>query len=492
MNTERYEYLAAWHYECMRGMVRGSLRRVLLAVVLLGVIGSVTFTGASHVTVLLTSAIRTAAHQHVHHRPDHRRTAHKRRRHTREHRARARTHPAKRTHPVKPMHTVKHTHPVNHMRTSKRMHAVNHVRTVKRTHPVKHARTVKRMHPAKHVRTVKHTHPAKHVRTAKHTHLAKHASGAKSTRSAKHVRSVKHAHLVERASVAKSTRSVKHPGVGRDSRHGHVTRAHGGNLHGKGRPGGKRQHMKLHAQTGHAGKRLAGKGAAGKPATGKRAAGKRAAEGQAAGRRAAGKPPVGKRPVRSVVARKRVTAAAFPQNLLIAAPAGPAPAAQLSFLRTQIVQALITRPTWKDPWTVRIPSIGVNARLIVLGSPDNEYLPVPSLAEAFRVGWYDFTSVPGQPGNVVLVGHVDTYLGPAVFYNLYMLRPGNPIEVMLGKHHYARYFVRSVRELPKADFPTMQIFSDTRARQLWVITCGGDFDYATHHYLDNIIVSASQ
>jgi Sortase domain len=449
MNTERYEYLAAWHYECMRGMVRGSLRRVLLAVVLLGVIGSVTFTGASHVTVLLTSAIRTAAHQHVHHRPDHRRTAHKRRRHTREHRARARTHPAKRTHPVKPMHTVKHTH------------------------------------------------PAKHVRTAKHTHLAKHASGAKSTRSAKHVRSVKHAHLVERASVAKSTRSVKHPGVGRDSRHGHVTRAHGGNLHGKGRPGGKRQHVRLHAQTGHAGKRLAGKGAAGKPATGKRAAEGRAAEGRAAGKRAAGKraadkPPVGKRPVRSVVARKRVTAAAFPQNLLIAAPAGPAPAAQLSFLRTQIVQALITRPTRKDPWTVRIPSIGVNARLIVLGSPDNEYLPVPSLAEAFRVGWYDFTSVPGQPGNVVLVGHVDTYLGPAVFYNLYMLRPGNPIEVMLGKHHYARYFVRSVRELPKADFPTMQIFSDTRARQLWVITCGGDFDYATHHYLDNIIVSASQ
>jgi hypothetical protein len=422
MNTECYEYLAAWHYECMRGMVRGSLRRVLLAVVLLGVIGSVTFTGASHVTVLLTSAIGTAAHQHVHHRPDHGRTAHKHRRHTREHRARAWTHPAKRTHPVKPMHTVKHTHPANHVRTAKRAHPVDDVSTVK------------------------------------HTHLVKRASGAKSTR------------LAER------------PRVGRDSQHVHVTHADGGSLPGKRRPGGERQHVKLHAQTGHAGKPLAGK-----PTAGKRAAGKRAA-----GKRVAGKPPVGKRPVRSVVARKRLMAAAFPQNLLIAAPAGPAPVAQLSFLRTQIVQALITRPTREDPWTVRIPSIGVDARLIVLGSPDNEYLPVPSLSEAFRVGWYDFTSVPGQPGNVVLVGHVDTYLGPAVFYDLYLLRPGNPIEVMLGKHHYARYFVRSVRELPKADFPTMQIFSDTRARQLWVITCGGDFDYATHHYLDNIIVSASQ
>jgi sortase (surface protein transpeptidase) len=141
---------------------------------------------------------------------------------------------------------------------------------------------------------------------------------------------------------------------------------------------------------------------------------------------------------------------------------------------------------------VHIPSIGVDARLEVLGPPDNQNLPVPALSAAFRVGWYSFTSVPGQPGNAVLVGHVDTYLGPAVFYNLYLLRPGEPIYVTLGRHHYARYYVRSVRELPKTSFPTTDIFGDTHARRLWVITCGGDFDYATHHYLDNIIVSASR
>jgi hypothetical protein len=194
-------------------------------------------------------------------------------------------------------------------------------------------------------------------------------------------------------------------------------------------------------------------------------------------------------------AGKRLMAAAFPRSLLIAEPAGPAPRARLTFLPVavaRIVRALITRPTRANPWFVRIPAIGVDARLMTLGLPRSEYLPVPSLAQAFRVGWYTFTSVPGQPGNTVLVGHVDTYLGPAVFYDLYLLRPGQPIYVMLGRHHDARYFVRSVRELPKADFPTTQIFGDTHARRLWVITCGGDFDYATRHYLDNIIVSASQ
>jgi hypothetical protein len=217
-----------------------------------------------------------------------------------------------------------------------------------------------------------------------------------------------------------------------------------------------------------------------------------------AARRPDGKRPDGKRPDAKRVrrhggrGRKRAAAVSFPRALLIAAPSGPAPRALLPFLRVQITQALITRPTRSDPWFVHIPSIGVDARLEVLGPPDGDNLPVPALSAAFRVGWYNFTSVPGQPGNAVLVGHVDTYLGPAVFYDLYLLRPGEPIEVTLGRHHYARYYVRSVRELPKTRFPAAQIFGDTRTRRLWVITCGGAFDYATRHYVDNIIVSATR
>jgi len=143
-------------------------------------------------------------------------------------------------------------------------------------------------------------------------------------------------------------------------------------------------------------------------------------------------------------------------------------------------------------WTVRIPSIGLNATVIVLGSPASVNLPVPPLSAASQVGWYNFSSVPGQPGNAVLAGHVDTYLGPAVFYNLYLLRPGKPIYIRLGTHGYTRYSVTSIRELPKADFPADQIFGTTNARRLWLITCGGSFDYGTHRYLDNIVVSASQ
>ena len=54
-----------------------------------------------------------------------------------------------------------------------------------------------------------------------------------------------------------------------------------------------------------------------------------------------------------------------------------------------------------------------------------------------------------------------------------------------------RFDVTSVRELPKPDFPVNQVFGATKRHVLWLITCGGAFDYKTRHYLDNIVVSAT-
>ena len=57
--------------------------------------------------------------------------------------------------------------------------------------------------------------------------------------------------------------------------------------------------------------------------------------------------------------------------------------------------------------------------------------------------------MPGSVGNSVIVGHVDTYVGPAVFYNLYQLAAGDAIDVETGAGT-ERFAVRWVREIPKA------------------------------------------
>jgi sortase (surface protein transpeptidase) len=126
-----------------------------------------------------------------------------------------------------------------------------------------------------------------------------------------------------------------------------------------------------------------------------------------------------------------------------------------------------------------------------LPAPTGPGLPVPSLQQASLAGWYDFTAIPGTAGNSVIVGHVDTVSGPGVFYNLYLLRPGDAIFVTLGTPaRRERFTVTWVTEVPKSKFPGQAVFGLTQKRQLRLITCGGNFDYQTRHYLDNIIVGA--
>jgi LPXTG-site transpeptidase (sortase) family protein len=154
-------------------------------------------------------------------------------------------------------------------------------------------------------------------------------------------------------------------------------------------------------------------------------------------------------------------------------------------------------PQAAQPRAIAVPSIGLAADLMPLGGPDGGSgpeglsLPVPPLARAASdAGWYQFTSVPGTAGNAVIVGHVDTFIGPAVFYNLYQLRPGDAIYVVTGGTRQ-RFDVTSVRELPKPSFPVNQVFGSTERHMLWLITCGGAFDSETGHYMDNIVVSAT-
>ena len=146
---------------------------------------------------------------------------------------------------------------------------------------------------------------------------------------------------------------------------------------------------------------------------------------------------------------------------------------------------------------IDIPAIGVRAHLATLGQPTlaagpvGLLLPVPPLAKAaVEAGWYQFTATPGSAGNAVIAGHVDTYAGPAVFYDLYELRRGDTVYVTTGGTR-RRFAVTSVREVPKSGFPVNQVFGATKRHALWLITCGGDFDYLTGHYLDNIVVSAT-
>jgi Sortase domain len=144
------------------------------------------------------------------------------------------------------------------------------------------------------------------------------------------------------------------------------------------------------------------------------------------------------------------------------------------------------------PVSLDIPAIGVRAEIIALGLRGGGSMATPPLTRPFLAGWYDLGPTPGQRGAAVIAGHVDAAsVGPAVFYHLGDLRPGQLIYVTLADGRTAVFAVSAAALYPKADFPATTVFGYTKDPSLRLITCGGVFDPQTGHYLSNIVVFAS-
>jgi Sortase domain len=144
------------------------------------------------------------------------------------------------------------------------------------------------------------------------------------------------------------------------------------------------------------------------------------------------------------------------------------------------------------PVSVDIPAIGVDSTVLHLGVNPDGTIQVPSLStQASDAAWYKYSATPGQIGASVIEGHVDSYSGPAVFFRLGALRPGDRIDVTLADGITAVFRVIGVREYLKSNFPAAIVYQAPDYAALRLITCGGAFDFATGHYLSSIIVFAS-
>jgi sortase (surface protein transpeptidase) len=144
----------------------------------------------------------------------------------------------------------------------------------------------------------------------------------------------------------------------------------------------------------------------------------------------------------------------------------------------------------RRPVRLAIPAIGVHTHLIPLGLTPRGTLQVPgSTAEA---GWYTGGPRPGQLGPAVIAGHIDSYTGPAVFYRLRLLRPGDLVYVRRAGGSRVVFRVYAKREFAKDRFPTTLVYGATPDAELRLITCGGTFDYATGSYLSNVVVFGAE
>ena len=137
------------------------------------------------------------------------------------------------------------------------------------------------------------------------------------------------------------------------------------------------------------------------------------------------------------------------------------------------------------PVALRVPAIGVDVSLSTLGLNADRTVEVPT--DFQQAGWFGLGPTPGQTGSAVILGHVDSYKGPAVFFRIRELQTGDQVNVSLADGATAHFRVTAVAMYAKDQFPAQQVYGFHGGSALQLVSCGGTCDTITRSYLSNVV-----
>ena len=140
------------------------------------------------------------------------------------------------------------------------------------------------------------------------------------------------------------------------------------------------------------------------------------------------------------------------------------------------------------PARLKIPGLAIDTAVVRLGLNSDNTIQVPS--DPNQVGWYANGPAPGEEGPAVILGHLDSVTGPAIFWRLSSLRPGSQVLVTREDGSADTFVVQRVASFPVDSFPTDQVYGLTTDPELRLITCGGQYSFTQRRYLQNTVVFA--
>lgn len=142
-----------------------------------------------------------------------------------------------------------------------------------------------------------------------------------------------------------------------------------------------------------------------------------------------------------------------------------------------------------NPTKLRIPSLSIETEFEEpLGLNQDQTIQVPKSYD--EVGWYQYGPTPGELGPAVILGHVDSYEGPAVFFSIGQLEPGDTIEIERTDGTTATFEVTALERYEQSGFPTELVYGDLNFAGLRLITCSGTYNHGTLRYSHNLVVFA--
>ncbi|SDJ46702.1 LPXTG-site transpeptidase (sortase) family protein [Salimicrobium halophilum] len=143
-------------------------------------------------------------------------------------------------------------------------------------------------------------------------------------------------------------------------------------------------------------------------------------------------------------------------------------------------------PEAGTPKHIRIPAIKVNAPVIATDLDENNEMIVPDNGE--EVAWFEPGREPGSQGNAVLAGHVDDYNGPAVFFDLEKLQPGDEIEITDENDVTMTFVVDKLEAYPLGEAPLREVFGPEDDRKMNLLTCTGLYNASAGTHEERLVV----
>lgn len=140
------------------------------------------------------------------------------------------------------------------------------------------------------------------------------------------------------------------------------------------------------------------------------------------------------------------------------------------------------------PVAIDVPVLGAHAAVVPLGEDDDGGMQAPT--DPDTVGWYAPGAGIGVPGNALLDGHVDWGGRPRAFGLLRRLAPGDEVRLADASGDVLVYAVDWTRLYAADAAPLDEIFEQGPREEITLITCGGQFDTASHQYLARWVVRA--
>lgn len=144
----------------------------------------------------------------------------------------------------------------------------------------------------------------------------------------------------------------------------------------------------------------------------------------------------------------------------------------------------------EPPARIAIERIGVDHPVVPVGLEPDGTMEIPD--DVHEIGWYEPGVRPGEFGSAVLSGHVDSRAqGRGAFFELGRLDLDDVVTLAEADGTEQRWRVVARTRYAKDELPVDELFTwGGDERRLVLITCGGEFDRASRHYRDNVVVIA--